>query len=415
VVIERKAKGKRMKAKGRACGLHFILHPSSFILLLFLFGCDQLIPMPDPRGNMPDSGPAPVPGASAKDYAAFVVTTDYSLTSGFAVIDLDTRVPYLPDPSFAAGAVSPDPAVTAYGGYIFVINRYTYDNITVLDRSFNLVNQYSVADASCPLPNPQALAFTGLSKAYLTRYGCTSLLVLNPLTGQRLGTIDVPPEDIDSDGLPEMSGLLLHGNTLYVALQKLDRIGGPRNTWPPTDNSLLMMVDTSVDLVAGAIILTGKNPVTDVVYDPLLDRILVGDVGLYFNPANDGGIEAVNPSTYSSEGYLLDEAALAGQIGDFVIAAPDRGYVSVTDNATWTSRLYRFNPSTHLRDPLPLYSSPSDFALGDIALNDRGELYLCDRRATGPGLAIIDTATDTLLTPAPISTWLPPFALVFLK
>jgi hypothetical protein len=106
---------------------------------------------------------------------------------------------------------------------------------------------------------------------------------------------------------------------------------------------------------------------------------------------------------------------MGGQIGDFVIASPTRGYFTVTDNLTWQSRLYGFDPQTGIRDPAPLYVSPNDFAMWDIALNDRGELYICDRRATGPGIAVIDTATDTLLTPSPLDTWLPPFSLVFLK
>ncbi len=383
------------------------------LTLLSIMGCDQLIPMPDPRGNMPKSAPLPTPIADV----AFVVTTDYSISSGFAVVNLDDHGVYLPDPVDAAQVVSPDPKVVAYDDYVFVINRLYHDNVTVLDRDFNLVAQYSVADPSCPLPNPHDLAFISLDKAYLTRYGCVDLLVLNPLTGERLGTVEVPPEFIDpGDGLPEMSGALMHGATLYVALQKLDRNGDKQNTWPTTDNSLLLMIDTAADLAFGEIILTGKNPVTDVVYDPGLDRILVGDVGMYWPGSGDGGIEAVNPQTAASEGYLIDEAGMGGQLGDFAIVSPTRGYLTVQEDLTGDSNLYGFDPSTGVRDLAPIYSSPDDFAMWEIELNARGELYVCDRNATDPGIAIIDVINaDALLTPTPLSTWLPPFSVVFLR
>jgi len=390
---------------------------ASLILLasLTITACDQIIPMPDPRGNMPEGGPPPVPGAGA-DYAAFVVTTDYSISSGFAVIDLDTRVAYHPDPAFAAQVVSPDPTAIAYDDYIFIINRYTYDNVTVLDQSFNLVNQYSVADPACPLPNPQDLAFQSIDKAYLSRYGCTDLWIINPLTGQKLGAIDVPPEFIDADGIPEMSGLLLHGATLYVAIQKLARNAGGQMTWPPTDDSRLLLVDTAVDAVFADIVLTGKNPIAGPVYNPDLGRILVGCVGSYFSFDVDGGVEAIDPAAMISEGYLIDEISMGGQLGDFAIASPGRGYVTITDQFTWQSALYGFDPQTGTRDPAPIYSSPVDFAMWDIELNDRGELFICDRRATDPGIAIIDTLNnDALLTPSRISTFLPPFSLAFLR
>ncbi|HUT55279.1 MAG TPA: hypothetical protein VM658_17955 [bacterium] len=379
-------------------------------LLMLLCSC---VVMPDPGANMPDSGPIPVQGDTGPNppqYAALVATTDYSLTGGFGVISLDTRQAYLPDPQFAADAVSPDPVAAAFGGYVFVINRFTYDNITVLDQRFKLVRQYSLPDTGCGFAvNPQDLAFVSESKAYLSRYECRGLWIINPLTGAFLGSIDLTAAGYGGpDGIPEMSGLLIHGSTLYVAVQNLDR----RN-WQPSAQSWLVMVNTTTDTLAGDVPLLGKNPSTDVVYDPSLGRILVGDAGVV-SAIGDGGIEAIDPATGTSEGFIIDETALGGNIGDFAIASATKGYATVTD-ASFHSLLVAFDPGTGLRDPAPLYSAASGFTLWDLALNDRGELYLCDRSATAPGIVIIDTSTDTLVTPSPINLWLPPFSIVFLK
>ena len=202
--------------------------------------------------------------------------------------------------------------------------------------------------------------------------------------------------------------MLIHGSTLYVAVQNLDR-----KTWKPAAQSWLVLVNIATDTLAGDIPLTGTNPVTDVVYDPSLDRLLVGDEGVVWQ-IGDGGIEAINPDTGSSEGFIIDENALAGNIGDFAIASATRGYATIT-TGSFQSVLVAFNPATGVRDPGVIYSAADGFTLWDMALNDRGELYICDRSATAPGVVVVDTANnDAILTPQPINLWLPPFSIVFL-
>jgi hypothetical protein len=52
--------------------------------------------------------------------------------------------------------------------------------------------------------------------------------------------------------------------------------------------------------------------------------------------------------------------------------------------------------------------------VSDVALNDRGELYVADRAITQPGLRIFRASDGTPLTTAPLDLGLPPFAIVFL-
>jgi len=390
-----------------------ILFRQFFYFLLFTFYF--LLPAcryPDPGGSLPPGGDLPRqenPGPNPPDYAAFVVTSDFGLTGGMADIGLDTRVPYFPDWEWAARVVSPDAVATTFLDRIFVINRYTYDSISVLDQKLKLSAQYSVADPSCDPSNPHDLAFVSATRAFLSRYECHDLWVINPQTGQRLDAIDLKAAGFGgADGIPEMSGLLLLGNTLYVAVQTIDR-----RVWKPEGPGRLVTIDAATDAVTGAIVLFGANPVTDVIYSDSLGAILVGTAGNQ-RVTGDGGIEAVDPSSGTALGFVITEDELKGTVSDFVIAGADRGFATVTGE-DFRSTLVRFNPATGKRDPAALYAADSGFTLWDLALNDRGEVWLCDRSAARPGLQVFDAATGARLTAAPIDTGLPPFSIVFLK
>jgi len=378
---------------------------------LLAFSC---VEMPDPRGNLPDKGGViPVQGDTGPNpphYAAFIATTDFALTGGYGVIDINTLAVYSPDPITASEIVSPDPVAKTNGDYVYVINRFTYDNISVLTKRFDLVRQYSVKSKDCSPANPHDMEFAGDTVAYLSRYECRDLWKINPVTGQKLGSIDLTSAGYGGvDGIPEMSGMLLLGDTLYVAVQMMDR-----RTWRPEGPGVVVMVDTVTDTVVGDITLTGKNPVTDLQYSPDLDRILVATAGSY-NSIGDGGIESIDYHAGVSEGYLIDETSLAGNVGDFEVASAIRGYATVTTSGL-DSILVGFDPVAGTRDGTPIYSAKSGFALWDIGLADNGDLYICDRNATRPGVIIVDTlSADAVITPEPIDLGFPPFSIVFLK
>ena len=88
------------------------------------------------------------------------------------------------------------------------------------------------------------MIFVSEDKAYISRYERTHLLIVNPVTGDSLGAVDLSAF-ADADGLPEVSLLVLYDNHLFVACQRLDRDNG----WVPTDVSVIAVVDVVTDQV----------------------------------------------------------------------------------------------------------------------------------------------------------------------
>ena len=129
----------------------------------------------------------------------------------------------------------------------------------------------------------------------------------------------------------------------------------------------------------------------------------------------DGGIEIIDPYGLKSEGVVMTEQALGGDVSDVVLAPGGAGYVVVLDAALWPdnfARLVRFDePTGAVTDTLFRQTSGSGSSLAGIELNRQLELYLCDRDLTQPGVRIYDTETNTQV--AFVDVGLPPFDIAF--
>lgn len=310
-----------------------------------------------------------------------------------------------------ADPIHSDAIVRVAGERVYVVNRLGGDNVQTLDPLHGLrtLQQCSTGVGS----NPHDLALAGPHKAYVTRYDSDRLWIVDPEArncdaGFRLGTIDLGAF-ADADGLPEMDQLLLDGTTLYVTVQRLDR---DRNFAPSALRSAVVMIDTATDTVIDAIVLAGSNAFGDasgIQREPGTGKLLINQAGNIYK-TGDGGIERVDPAARRSEGYVVDETALGGNITDFVMLSATKGYAVVLDDAL-RNKLVAFAPGEGVL--AKLYGS--DQFLPDITLAPDGMLWLADRTRADPGIRIFDPATDTAVTRAPIRLDLPPFAIGFLR
>jgi hypothetical protein len=342
--------------------------------------------------------------ASAVSTRCFALTTDFS-TGSLSVASLDTRAV-----STDVASVGSDAVARWYDGLLYVVNRFGGDNVQVIDpaQGYVTVRQFSVGNGT----NPQDIAFVSPTKAYVSRYGSSDLLVVNPSspTGAPMTPISLAAF-ADGDGLPEMARLFRYGRYLFVACQRL-------TNFAPSNPSVVVVVDTQADTVFDvnpllpgkqAITLTGRNPFTQFVFDPFDGHLWIGCAGAF--GVNDGGVEAIDPQHFTDLGFVVTEATLGGDIGDVVWHSQQHSYAIVTDPST--SYLVTWNPSTHAKLGTPF--TASGFSLPDMELNDRGELYLCRNTFTvqePPGLMVLNAATDAVIA-GPLDTGLPPVAITF--
>jgi hypothetical protein len=331
---------------------------------------------------------------------AFVLTTDFS-TGGLSVIDLDTR-----RVAVNVAAVHSDATLRVHDGLIYVVNRFGQDNIQIIDpaRKYATLRQYSTGNGS----NPQDIVFASALKAYISRYGCAEVLVVDPRSGLQRNTISLAAF-ADGDGLPEMARMALVGSHLFVACQRLTNFAA-------VNTSVVVVIDVRTDAIVDvdpgtpgvqAITLTGRNPVTDLVYDDASHSLLVGCAGIY--GALDGGIERIDVVTLQDLGVVISEATLGGDIGDIAWNGPNHSYAIVSD-ASFDASVVAWSATTGAK--LGTVYAPGGFSLPDCAVNDRGELYVCDNRFTAPGVRVFRAGADTLLA-GPLDTGLPPSQIAF--
>jgi DNA-binding beta-propeller fold protein YncE len=327
---------------------------------------------------------------------AFVITTDYE-TGGFATIDLDTKTVV----DRQLGIIHSDAMVKWFNGQLFIINRFGQDNIQILDTNNGYVTtaQYSTGNGS----NPHDIAFLSTEKAYVSLYEKPELLMVNPLTGERLGTIDLSAY-ADADGIPEVSALHLAGDTLYATVARLDR----NNFWAPTMSSVVLRVDTVTDTVVGEIPIV-MNPFSDFVEMPD-GTLLIGSPG-QFGVIDDGGINRIDPVTHTNT-VAISEAQLGGDISGFVMVDESRGYAVVNDEAFNTSVIL-FDLDTQRR--LETVLSAEGFLFSGLAVTSKKEVYVGWRHRENPGIRIIDGLTGREVTAQPIDVGLPPSNILILE
>lgn len=335
----------------------------------------------------------------------FVITTDFSTgsTAFLAANATEAEVNLLGIHSDAVGHY--------HDGRVYVVNRLGQDNILVLDAMDwrTPLMQFSVGNGA----NPHDIEIVAPDKAYISRYGTASLLIVNPQDGAELGEIDLSAF-ADADGLPEVSQIVRVGDRLYLSCQRLDRNGG----WGPVDVSYLIVVDLATDTLVDVdpdaegvqgIALSVANPNSMVVIG---EQIAVGVVVGFGDRA--GGVEIVDTATNRSLGLAVSEEDLGGDITSMVLVDQNRGYAVVADE-NFANSVRPFDLSSGaVAAPIENISGgfiPSLAVDGDrLIVADRGSFS----DPASAGLKFYDAATGAFLS-GPIDTGLPPQDIVVLS
>jgi hypothetical protein len=350
--------------------------------------------------NIPDCA-----AADAGQVIAITASCDFA-TGGLAQIDIDTFEVL----GHRLGAVDADSVVRKFGERFFVLNRFRGSSVQEIDPAADLASLWgcSVGAGS----NPHDIVVVSDTKAYVSRYDSTMLAIVDPSRGPgckgfNTGTIDLSPW-ADADGVPEMDQMVIVGEHLFVAIQRLDRFSFFR----PADNGALVVIDIATDKVTDVIELEIDNPFVEskgLVYDEKTNRIYVGGPGLLFTDLEDGGIELVNPDTLASEGLAITGAEFGGDLTDFVLVGSRRGYATVAGE-NFVASVVEFDLLTKTVSPALTTSSQ---LLADIEVTESGLLWLADRHCSDPGLRVFDLGDNAEITSQPIYPGLTPFNFTF--
>ncbi len=338
---------------------------------------------------------------------AFVATSSFAEGS-FAIVGLDA--PRAVTPSSPQRRIYRDAVVRTFDGLVYVLNRLFADNLQVLDPAdgFRTRSQCSTGNGS----NPHDIAFVSRHKAYISLFEEAALLIVDPSVGGACdgfvrGRIDLSPL-ADADGIPDMDQMVVVGDRLYVALQRLDINSILRL---PAGNGGVAVIDTATDRLLGGIELAAANPFAATkgltVREGALWIAQAGEFGVF-----DGGIERIDLAggEVAAGRLVVSEADLGGDVTDFVFVS-DRLAYAIVNRPGFSNALVSFDPLE--RRVLATHHESSGYNLFDIELNDRGELFLADRSRRSPGLRLFGAADGAALTERVIDLALPPFEIVF--
>lgn len=328
------------------------------------------------------------------------VTTDFS-TGGIALQDAGectAREVGIPVPG--------DAAVQSWGGYIFVVGRLGFDHITVCEATQPdvVLSQYSTGNGT----NPQDIAPAAPGRAFVTLFERSHVLVIDPLTGGSLGTVDIALF-ADPDGIPEATRIVRHDDRVYVVCQRLDR---STPMMDPAGPGCLAVLEAATGAVVDA---DPSTPAIDPIWLPSSNPTDITQAGadLYlactgsWSLADDGAVVHVDLRTGQTRivaeeqdlGANLSGLAVWGSTAFVAVSYPDWSNAVIPcdlASGTWGA---------------PIEGTSGGY-IPDLLAHD-GVLYVADQGTwSDPGQAgvlLVDAATEGPIC-GPVSTGLPPFA-----
>lgn len=230
----------------------------------------------------------------------------------------------------------------------------------------------------------QDISFTSNEKAFLTQYNKSNVLIINPVDGDSIGSIDLAQYGMNTGtGTPELPYLqcsMFYNNTVYVLCQRLKKGEGGV---PVTGNLpglvvAVSMVTDSVDTIS----LIRKKPVS-------MD-ILNGSLYIAASDSS-GGVEKVDLVSGTNSVDVLGISDIYNDISSIAMVSETKGYLLIRTKQGGGTTVFEFNPSTGTVGS-EIFSIED--ARGGMAY-DGQYLYVGDRSKTNPGVVVINPADNS--------------------
>jgi DNA-binding beta-propeller fold protein YncE len=309
-----------------------------------------------------------------------------------AVLDLDTldvRNRVAPN-----GAVAEDPMIRRIGDELFVVNRASGNNVTIIDaRTFRVVDQLATGAGS----NPQDVAVVG-NKLYVPAFQTAGVVVVNRASGETT-TIDLA--SLDPDGQPNCITAYAVDTDVYVACELLDENFSARGP------GKVVVIDTATDTVRTTLTLANNNPFG--VFERMLEEaggdLVIPTVPDFVDFAT-GCVERITPGPTPAVGpCVVTNQELGGYVSriDFSLLAdslPVQWMVVSKFDTEARGNLQGFDLEANTLWPEPI--SPPTMVLVDIAICPGDKFVVADQTMAANGLRVFEGATEVTTEPLAI-------------
>ena len=211
-----------------------------------------------------------------------------------------------------------DYTIDVYGQYLYHIGRFNIDTLTRYDAAADFLQAdytYSLAEAESSSSNTHQFVQVAEDKAYVIRYGKTSIQIVDPSAADEqnfvIGEIELSAYVAEDATYPRMTRALVHDDKLFVGLQ---RLGSVDSSYAVASDSYIAVIDiatnTEIDTNDSAPGLKGIQLNAD-----NLEAMAIEDDYLYVAgrgdfSSNSGALDRINLDDYSVEN-LIDAETFA--------------------------------------------------------------------------------------------------------
>jgi hypothetical protein len=362
-------------------------------LVIFAACGDNKKPLAPDGGG---SNVAPIDAPSTPRAIVVAPSADFSTPPGI-MSELDVASQRVTQNLFA-GVVGADPYLREYNGMLYVINRDTGDNITIVDAT---TLQYVTQIATGTSSNPQDIAVVG-DKLYVPALGTAGVLVLSQAMGTITNTLDLSGSDAanDPDGKPDCVSAFVVGTDVYVACDTLD------SNFAPEGNGKLVVIDSTTDTVRITVQMPVPNPQNEFVQLPDQDLMISAEPLDSGSDEMKGCIVRVTPGTTPAAVCQIENTDLGGIVNHMALKpAPNPLlYISVEAFDFSGASLSTWNVLN--ANDLTNNISPSTETITDVTVCPDNTVIAADQTAALNGLRIYTGTTEVTTMPLPIG--LPP-------
>jgi hypothetical protein len=307
-------------------------------------------------------------------------------------------------------SLGPQTRIRYFFDRLYAVNP-TEDEIQVIDPElFDTIKTLKLGRGT----SPEDILVISPDRAFVSLYNSADLLILDPRNGAPRGSVDLSGF-ADPDGLPDMSRMATDGERLFVQIQRLDR-GDTGQLVPPSylavvdlETETLIDVDPLLPGVQG-IELVGTRPSFRMHVDRHARRLFVSAPGNRL--ATTGGIEEIDLGSLQSLGFILSEDRVGVDLGAFVMVSADEGYAMAHTDIIASSHLSSFSRSGGSGPEI----ITTFYVIDTLAVDPvTAQLFFPDPFSVPPGMHVVDTLTDRVLTSAPLVTGLRPWDLAVVR